>query len=210
MSEQTHKLTKFGIWATIIAALIGAAATLYTHYDTKDLKVEQQANEEQKDKKETAALTIKKVQLTPVDFDIPSSFYVEIENGGTLEANDLTVLIDFGESKIEKCSVKPNDQSNLQQNGDAYIYKLGIKELLKNESIYINCHTSLPVFKKILITGGNVGYDKELTYASYKSQLEQEPTSGWYTFFSILAGIFCVYIFLVIIRGINSILGLSW
>lgn len=197
------------MWATIIAALIGAAVTLYTHYDTEQIKVEQLPTENE-DKKATASVTIKQIQLTPVDFDIPSSFYIEIENGGMLEAKDIAVLVDFGEAKIEKCSVKPNDKSNIKLNGDEYIFKLKAAELLKNESLYVNCLVSAPLFKKILVTSGNVGFGKELTYASYKAQLEKEPTNGWYVLFSILGGLFCIYIFLVIIRFINNLLGLSW
>ncbi len=212
MSEQSHRYAKYGIWATLIAALIGGAITLFTHFDSKGLKVEQipSSSEESQDKKKTSSVKIKHVQLTPVDFDIPSSFYLEVENGQHLVAEKITVLIDFGEAEIDRCSIKPNDQSNIKQNGDNFILKLQINELLKNESLYINCLTSLPAFKKVLISGGNIGIDQELTYASYKEQLEAEPSSGWATFFSILGGLFCVYLFLVIIRGINSVLGLSW
>jgi len=211
LSENAHKYATWGVWATVIAAVIGGAITLYTHFDSKGLKVEQIPSQTQTtDTKESASVTIAKIQLTPVDFDIPSSFYIEIENSYLRVAKDINVLIDFGEAKIEKCSVKPDDKSNITINGDEYILKLKAKELLKNESLYVNCLISLPAFKKILVTGGNISIDKELTYASYKSQLEEEPTSGWSNFFSFLAAIFCIYIFLVIIRGINSLLGLSW
>ena len=211
MSEQSKKYAKFGIWATLLAAVIGGVITLYTHFDSKGLKVEEiPSKTEGKVNKDSASISIKEVQLTPVDFDIPSSFYIEIENGPHRVASDINVLIDFGEAKIEKYSVKPNDKSNITINGDEYILKLKINELLKNESVYVNCLISLPAFKKILVTGGNISIDQELTFASYKSQRESEPTSGWYVFFSILGGIFCIYIFLVLIRGINSLLGLSW
>ena len=211
MSEQHHKYAKYGIVATLFAAIIGGAITLYIHFDSKGLKVDKTpSTSESKNNIESASITIKEVQLTPVDFDIPSSFYLEIENGPHYIAKNISVVIDFGEAKIEKCSIKPNDQSNIKVNGDEYIFKLKITELLKNESLYINCLIPLPVFKKILVTGGNVSIDKELTFASFKAQREETPTSGWYKFFSALAALFCIYLFLVIVRGINSFLGLSW
>jgi hypothetical protein len=211
LSEQSHKYAKYGIWATIVAALVGGGISLYTHFDSKGLKVEQiQSKEESKNQTQTSSVKIKDIHVTPVDFDIPSSFYLEIENGKHLKATDVSVLVDFGEAKIDKCSIKPNDQSNIKQNGDEYILKVKVNELLKNESIYINCLTSIPAFKKVLISGGNIGIDQELTYTSYKKQLEAEPSSGWYNFFSFLGGLFSIYIFLVVIRGINSMLGLRW
>jgi hypothetical protein len=211
LSEQSHKYAKYGIWATIIAALVGGGISLYTHFDSKGLKVEQvQSKVESANKVQTSSVKIIDIHVTPVDFDIPSSFYLEIENGKHLKAKDVSILVDFGEAKIDKCSIKPNDQSNISKNGDEYILKVEVKELLKNESIYINCLTSIPAFKKVLISGGNIGIDQELTYTSYKKQLEAEPSSGWYNFFSFLGAIFSIYIFLVIIRGINSMLGIRW
>ncbi len=131
MTEQVYK---YGVWATIIAAIISGAVALYIHFDSKSLKVEQiPSKTESQDKKNGASVSIANIQLTPVAFDIPSSFYIEIENGFLTTAKDLNVLIDFGEAKIDKCSVKPNDLSNIETNRDPYVLKLKVKELLKNE-----------------------------------------------------------------------------
>ncbi len=133
MTEQSHKYAKYGVLATLLAAIIGGAITLYTHFDSKGLQVDEiPSSVEQKDRKETASLSIKDVQLTPVDFDIPSSFYIEIENGPHRVAKNIDVVIDFGEAKIEKCSVKPNDQSNISINllSTKFSSKLSPKNLL--------------------------------------------------------------------------------
>lgn len=181
MSEKSNKLTKVGIIATVLVGLVTAGVTLYTHFDSQALVAEPTISKgaEPTDENKSANVSIKEVLLTPVDFEIPSSFYLELENGGLLVARDIQVVIDFGESKVETCAFRPNDKSNMEVNGDEYVVKIDIKELMKNESFYVNCLTSSPMFKKILVGGGNIGIDKELTWTSYKEQRSGGELSGW-------------------------------
>lgn len=212
MSDQSHKLAKWGIITTILVALIGAGTSLYMHFDDKALKIEELSEKSIKDdEKKGASVSIKKVQLTPVDFDIPSSFFIEIENSHLKMAKDITLVVDFGESKIEKCAFRPNDKSNYEQNGDSYVLKIKLKELMKNESFYVNCHMSSPLFKKIILSASNVSIDKQLTWTSFKEQ-EKNPssTSGLMILFSILGGILVVYLFIVLLRVLNRLLGMEW
>ncbi|MFZ2403864.1 MAG: hypothetical protein WAW41_01930 [Methylobacter sp.] len=55
MNDQIHKYAKYGVWATIIAALIGAAVTLYTYYDAKEIKAEHLKKETLKDHEKESA-----------------------------------------------------------------------------------------------------------------------------------------------------------
>lgn len=210
MDEKAHKLAKYGIYATIIAAIIGAAATLFIYFDSKDIKTETVKKGSEEKNSSSASVLIKKIQLTPVAFDIPSSFYLEIESGPYAKAKNISVIVDFGEAEIKTCSFRPNDKSNITNNGDKFVLKLNLKELAKNESFYIHCHISAPAFKKILISGGNISISSELTFASFKDQEKDGKISGWAIFFSILAGLLIIYLFLVFIRFLNRLFKMQW
>jgi len=50
LSEQSHKYAKYGVLATLLAAIIGGAITLYTHFDSMGLQVDEiPCSVEQKD-----------------------------------------------------------------------------------------------------------------------------------------------------------------
>lgn len=210
MDNKTHNLARYGIYATIFAAIIGAGVAFYIHNDSKNYKTENASSKSSKKVGNSAQVSIKKIQLTPVAFDIPSSFYIEFESGPHAKASNVTIIIDFGESEIQQCSFRPNDKSNMASSGDKYILKLKLKELVRNESFYIHCNLSVPVFKKILTSGENISIDSELTFASFKEQEEGGFTGPWSKFFSILAAIFIVYLFVVFIRLFNRKFNIDW
>lgn len=182
---------KWSIWTTIIVAVISGAIALYTHFDSKEESNQITSKPQDSDKKETTSIHIEEIQLTPVDFDIPSSFYIEISNNWRL-ANDITVLIDFGKAKTEECAIKPNDELNISISGDEYILKVKVKELLKNESLYIYCLISLPAFKKIIVSGGNLTQEKIKTFSEYRSQEDFEPNAYWSILLSIIGTLLLV------------------
>jgi len=203
------------IIATIIAAVITAGVSLFIYFDKKKegLKVVETKNVQKQTKGEdgkplpSPSLNFAEVFVTPIDTNIPSSFYAEISNSGTESAKDFFVKIDFGESTPEKCEWVPPEIARLSSGTNSSIQSWNVSELMKNQSIYIVCSTNSPFFKSITVGGGNVEYDKQLTYTSYKEQREGESTSFYERLFKFilgaLAGIFLFYLFLRLMKSLD-------
>ena len=155
----------------------------------------------------TAYIRIENVHVTPVDFDIASSFYAEIANtSSNTEANGVSAMVDFGKAKIERCETKPKD---LSRNEDIYILELNIGKILPKQTIYINCHISAPFFEKILVTGKNISYPKTFTQdqietATQSIQVEVNPLGA---FLGLLGCISAIFVLLVLRRILGGELG---
>jgi hypothetical protein len=193
------------IIATLFVGVLSAAVALFIHFDgpseglmTKDTKNEQ-ANNDEKKVEPTPSLNFAKVFVTPVDTEMPSSFYMEISNTGSAPAKDFKINIDFGESKSEKCEFLPSEIVKNKTDEASVIKSISISELPKKQSLYVVCATNSPLFKSITVGGGNVEYDKQLTFEGYKEQLNGESISFYEgllrTILGALAGIFLFYLF---------------
>lgn len=115
-------------------------------------------------------IEIENIYVTPVAFDIPSSFYAEITNSSPYaEANEVVVMIDFGKAKIEQCATRP---AGLSRGGDNYIFELYVGKVPPKHTISINCHISLPVFNKILVNGENISQALTFTQDQMQNQMQ--------------------------------------
>lgn len=206
-SELTNN--KGVIVATLFVGILSAIVTLFIHYDgseeglsTKDTKNEQVVEEEKKPIPRPS-LNFAKVFVTPVDTTIPSSFYVEISNTGNASAKDFKLNINFGESKAEECEFLPSEIVKSPGSDGKVIKSITISELAKKQSFYAICATNSPIFKSISVGGGNVEYDKQLTYEDYKKQVNGESISFYEgllrTILGALAALFLFYLFTKII-----------
>ena len=146
-------------------------------------------------------------------FEAPAYFYAEIRNTGIEPASDFLVVVDFGRSKAENCLIRPKDIITRPTEPETGSLRFSVVELLENESIYLSCNLSLPSFDRILVAGGNIAFDRKLTFAD----LSANRTGGgpyWVPIFAILfmfVGLpFCVYLMAVTIRLINKRLDLRW
>lgn len=160
--------------ATIFVGILSASVALFIHFDgdeeglaTKQTKNEEISDEEKKNKP-TPSMNFAKVFVTPVDTKIPSSFFAEITNTGTASAKEFKVTINFGESQPEECEFIPDSIAKIETTNSSIIKTILISELPKNESFYVVCTTNSPLFKSISVGGGNIEYDKQLTYEAYK------------------------------------------
>ena len=62
-------------------------------------------------------ITVELVQLVPVDFDLPSSFYAELRNQG-LAAGGAEVLIDLGSANIVDYEIRPSEAAQIVRGGE--------------------------------------------------------------------------------------------
>jgi hypothetical protein len=156
--------------------------------------------------KDTANLTIRNVYLPPINTSLDSIFFAEITNNSLNVAKDLRVKLDFGEASISQCEVIPGGLVNKSNTLKNSILEYSINELERNDSFYIYCFISHPIFKSLLITGSNLFSDEYLTYKRYRPDRSNEE-SGFITFFKVIASIvalvFIVYFAIVGLILIN-------
>lgn len=187
------------IAATIIAAMIVAAATLYTHFfgtsddvgGTKTQIVEKEADESGNEEKPTPTININEVFVTPIETEISSSFYLEINNSGTAAAHDFQVQADFGEATPDTCEVVPDTSASINSGSTGSVVVVNVDILQKDASLYLVCNLNLPYFKQLLVSGGNIEIEKSLTYESYK----EGRTDPRLTFYQGLWRAFLIVVF---------------
>lgn len=203
------------IIATIIAALITAGVTLYVYFDGKEggllaTETVNQENPNENNEKQnipTPRITFSEVFITPVDTNIPSSFYAEITNTGSNTANEFLVSVDFGEATPENCEVVSAGSVVIDSGGSSVIKRWEVSELAIKQSLYIVCNLNAPFFKALSVGGGNLGNDAQLTFSSYKEQREEESITfleGMLRFLLIaFSGILLFYFFLRLMKSLG-------
>ncbi|MEL0083215.1 MAG: hypothetical protein VW985_09290 [Gammaproteobacteria bacterium] len=161
----------------------------------------------------SASVGIKEVFVTPVAFDKPSYFYLEIANTGLEKASNFLVSVDFGKAKNDGCSFKPSSIVKLDGVIDIGIFRFTVSELHEDERVYLSCNLSLPSFEQILISGGNLQFDRKLSFTDY-SQPNKGSRSGWeilLAFLAVCIGLpFSIYLMMVVMQLINRWLKLKW
>jgi hypothetical protein len=201
------------IVTTLLVGILSAIVALFIHFDsddeglnTKDIKNEKLTNEEKKTVP-SPSLKFTKVFVTPIDTKIPSSFFIEISNTGTASAIDFILQINFGESQAEICEYIPKSIVTDNSEGERSIKIINISSLAINQSFFAVCATNSPIFKSISVRGGNVEYDKKLTYEGYKNQLTNESISFYEgllrTILGVLTAIFLFYLFCRLVKTLG-------
>ncbi|MWJ29489.1 hypothetical protein GPM19_15010 [Halomonas sp. ZH2S] len=203
------------IIATIIAALITAGVTLYVYFDGKEdgLLVTETVNHEnpkENDEKQhvpTPRITFSEVFITPVDTNIPSSFFAEITNTGSKSANEFLVSVDFGEATPESCEVVSAGSAVIDSGGSSVIKRWEVSELAIKQSLYVVCNLNAPFFKALSVGEGNLENDAQLTFSSYKEQREEESITfleGVLRFWLVaFSGILLFYFFLRLMKSLG-------
>jgi len=178
-----HKST---IIATIIAAVITAAVSLYIHFDSPKIDVfgtvpeRTEANSDEKTATKSPAINIADIFITPIDTKMPTNFFVEISNSGNETARDIQLTINFGEATIKECEVQPALIASPIESKALSIQSYNITELVKGTSIYLSCSINIPYFKNIWVGGGNIKFEKSLSYDAYKA-LKNADSIGFYS-----------------------------
>jgi len=143
------------------------------------------------------SIRIKDIQLTPLDFDIPSYLYIEIKNEGTKDIRNLKITIELGKSSVEEFEYFPNNEIVLLSDTlDKNLIKLKKYVFAENESVYIYALINQPIFKRILIDGDNIKYAKEYSYVNYLNSENGDVSKnvGWSVLLGFLGVIFILMI----------------
>ena len=203
------------IISTIVAALITAGVSLYVYFDGKkdgfatSESVNQDKLNSEEDEKVTPSprISFTEVFVTPINTQVPSSFFAELTNSGNEAAIDFNVSVDFGEATPEKCELVSGNGVSESNSDPSVIKSWKVSELAVKQSLYVVCSLNAPFFKTISVNGGNLENDVQLTFSSYKKQKEEKPI----TFFegllrvviSVLSAILLFYFFLRLMRTLG-------
>ena len=130
---------------------------------------------------------------------MPSTFYSEISNTGSAKAENFEVLIDFGESSVDKCEWTPSALVTVENAEELSVRLLQVSSLNKDTSLYVVCSINLPYFKKLWVGGGNISFEKSIDYDAYKEMRSGEEISFYTGFWrTILIGLCALFFFKIV------------
>lgn len=194
---------KGAIIATVIAGVLGAVATLYTHFASNEDDVagtvsaaSSKIDENDEEINLGPSIRLAEVFVTPIETKLPSTFYAEIVNAGSVVARNFNITVDFGEASPENCEWVPNSIAKSDESEIGAIQIISVSQLRREQSFYVVCHLNVPFFKKITVHGGNITSEKSLIYEQYKFQ----RLGGGISFYQALWRIIlvCLMIFFLI------------
>lgn len=202
------KTAKYTFWGAVIAAFITGSIALYIHLDGKAAQnKEVNVTGKLEGPNDAARLVISNTYVPPVNTSIDSAFFVEVINYSQITAKDVNIKINFGESSVSKCETLPENKFFEEKESKNSIINITVGEILGRDSFYIYCLISHPVFDSILVTGSNL-YSNALFDYGQQKPLEIERTSGFVTFFKVIASIvaliFIGYFTILVISILNS------
>ena len=126
-------------------------------------------------------VSISSIHLSEIAMNVPAAFEMGIEVGGTsdLSAEGMHVILDFGRAEVQICGYSLTGAVRDVVRDDKSYRKFEVSQLRQEETLYIRCLLSTPVFKKIAIEGGNILRGRTIDYAQYTSTLISEPIGFW-------------------------------
>jgi hypothetical protein len=169
-------------------------------------------DEDETSKSGTENLVISKIEISPKVFNLPSYFYIEIENKGTRTIENLEVLIDLGRAKYEDYDYsKSLEIIPLNDTNDMSFLKFKISLIKPNQSIQIYSLQSIPVFRSIVMNASNMTFDKVYSYEEYLksedgSYIESSSFESFlWIMFSLVIIVFTIYFVIVGIAILNRL-----
>jgi hypothetical protein len=169
-------------------------------------------DEDETSKSGTENLVISKIEISPKVFNLPSYFYIEIENKGTRTIENLEVLIDLGRAKYEDYDYsKSLEIIPLNDTNDMSFLKFKISLIKPNQSIQIYSLQSIPVFRSIVMNASNMTFDKVYSYEEYLksedgSYIESSLFESFlWIMFSLVIIVFTIYFVIVGIAILNRL-----
>ncbi|WP_281649210.1 hypothetical protein [Parendozoicomonas sp. Alg238-R29] len=203
------KIAKYGLFGAILAAIITAGATLYIHYDKKELKKEEVEKATQEKSKNTTSVNVKEITLPRINTELDSSFFVEFKNESYNHAKDIQFSVNFGVSEIVGCETQPINHLNKNNEFKSSFVTFTLETLHKQDSIYLYCLLSSPNFEKITVSGGNLTRTTSYQFSEYNSK-NINGSSSYLTFFKVIlsgiAVVFLIYLSIALLQYLHKII----
>jgi len=153
--------------------------------------VETKVKDKKIEKSSFVTMAIKNIQLSPVDFKLPTYFYYEILNTGSQNAYIVEMTVDLGEAVMHKFEIRSISNFNVvTADSGNNLVKVIFDSLNVNESIYCYFLLTMPSFKKINLTSPSMFSDVCYTYDNFQ---EQDTSKGFFSkgFFVFLQVVLC-------------------
>ena len=155
-------------------------------------------------------VSISSIHVSDVAMDVPAVFEIAIQVDGTADsdvpARGIDVTLDFGRAEIQVCGYTPRGAVGENVNEDKSYRRLEVAELRQEETLYIRCLISTPVFKKVSVEGGNISRGRSIDFAEYRSTLLSEPIGFW----TGLGRVFVVFLSIMLCFKIIGFLFPDW
>lgn len=152
-------------------------------------------------------LEIDNLQITPIDSKLPSYLYFEVKNTGRETANKINLHIDVGRAKINDFELRPAESLHVMAGGkDSNILKILIDSMNVDETVYVYCQLSAPVFNAITLNSENLLSTSSLKFSDLKigSSNREIISSSFMTYLRLLLGAFifvAVAFFTIVLFG---------
>ena len=195
-SPRIFWLTLIGFVATIVATSafnkgVVDVSPLKSIYTVSEPDSEEEGNSR------NIGVKVKKAFLSPVHLSIPAYFFIEFTGASFDEKpENFKILFDFGIASVEECGVSPKSQVSWIGGSDPSFRTLQVSTIENSQSVYVACLISVPIFPKVLVTGGNLTYQTK--FNSKKSDDEGEwfwPFLGKSIVVAIVLGVFSLLLF---------------
>lgn len=140
-------------------------------------------------------LEIDNLQITPIESKLPSYLFFEVRNTGRATANKINLYIDAGRAKINDFELKPLESIQIIAGGkNSNILKIVIDSLNVDETVYVYCQLSAPMFNTITLNSENLLSTSTLKFSDLRNRgLKEELINrGFMEFLRFLLGAFIV------------------
>ena len=187
----------------VLILLATVAVFIYKNFDfitEITFKVDRQstgaANKERTVKSKKSAFTdleIADLQITPFESRLPSYLFFEVKNTGNASASSINLYIDAGRAKIIDCELSPAESTQIIAGGkNANISKFLINSLNVDETVYVYCQLSAPVFNTISLNSENLPSTSTLKFSDVKNSGSSMGliNGNFMTFLRLLFGAF--------------------
>jgi hypothetical protein len=109
-----------------------------------------------------ADIQFRRLQLPPIQTDLPSYLFAEFRNGRDIAATNVEIALDLGAAKAERVSIRPTDRCDISQANLGSLIRVKCGALGGYESIYIHAVTSAPQLRGAVVSVEGISSMKPL------------------------------------------------
>jgi hypothetical protein len=157
-----------------------------------------------------ASFRIDRVQVTPVDFTIPTGLFIELSNSGW-GTGSAELLVDLGASSIDSLEIRPAEAVSLLSGGSGGTsVKVALTNVSAGERVYLYALTSAPVFREIVLNPMDAGYQQRITFEEVRRNGDSASAlpRAFRNFLWVIASIFVIVLAILAIKIVADVY--SW
>lgn len=177
--RRTFWVTLIGVVGTIGVTLWVSGGPAGIAYYFQSSTSASETESKQNDDNGRGSVSIQGVYVSPVNLDISSYFFMELNSSSVNRPVNFDVSIDFGNSTASVCDTTPSSVVETIDSEDNSFIRFRISRIEQSQSVYIACLLDLPYFSRILVHGDSLISDVTLDFDQYMESLNSEPAGFW-------------------------------